>query len=256
VKIIFLPQGWADYLHWQDTDRKTLDRINALIQDAARSPFKGVGKPEPLKAIGAAGGRGGSPANIGLSIVVPVRAMTSGWRSSSAAFIIRPSAGISPFILPRARMSVTFPLAARTANQGEDLMEWMLMPLRRYADFNGRSRRKEYWMFVLGLLIVYLALGMLVSVGAASTPMGMEQGMAWSPVAMLGMGLIFLVAFAVIIPAIAVQVRRFHDQDKSGWFVLLNLVPYVGGIIVLVFMCLEGTKGDNRYGPDPKAGEV
>jgi uncharacterized membrane protein YhaH (DUF805 family) len=136
------------------------------------------------------------------------------------------------------------------------LMEWMLMPLRRYADFNGRSRRKEYWMFVLGLLIVYLALGMLVAVGAASTPMGMEQGMAWSSVAMLGMGLIFLVAFAVIIPAIAVQVRRFHDQDKSGWFVLLNLVPYVGGIIVLVFMCLEGTKGDNRYGPDPKAGEV
>lgn len=49
MKIIFLPQGWADYLHWQDTDRKTLDRINALIQDAARSPFKGVGKPEPLK---------------------------------------------------------------------------------------------------------------------------------------------------------------------------------------------------------------
>lgn len=135
-------------------------------------------------------------------------------------------------------------------------MEWMLMPLRRYADFNGRSRRKEYWMFVLGLLIVYLALGMLVSVGAASTSMGMEQNMAWSPVAMLGMGLIFLVAFAVIIPAIAVQVRRFHDQDKSGWFVLLALVPYVGGIIVLVFMCLEGTKGDNRYGPDPKAGEV
>jgi uncharacterized membrane protein YhaH (DUF805 family) len=136
------------------------------------------------------------------------------------------------------------------------LMEWMLMPLRRYADFKGRSRRKEYWMFALGLLIVYLALGMLVAVGAASTPMGMEQGMAWSPVAMLGMGLIFLLAFAVIIPAIAVQVRRFHDQDKSGWFVLLNLVPYVGGIIVLVFMCLEGTKGDNRYGPDPKAGEV
>ena len=78
--------------------------------------------------------------------------------------------------------------------------------------------------------------------------------MAWSPIAMLGVGLIFLVGLAIIIPAIAVQVRRFHDQDKSGWFVLLNFVPYVGGIIVLVFMCLEGTKGENRYGPDPKAG--
>ena len=56
----------------------------------------------------------------------------------------------------------------------------------------------------------------------------------------------------LIIPGIAVQVRRFHDQDKSGWFVLLGLIPFVGGLIVLVFMCLEGTKGPNRFGPDPK----
>ena len=52
-------------------------------------------------------------------------------------------------------------------------------------------------------------------------------------------------------PAIAVQVRRFHDQDKSGWFVLLGLIPYVGGLIVLVFMCLPGTPGPNRFGPRP-----
>jgi uncharacterized membrane protein YhaH (DUF805 family) len=52
------------------------------------------------------------------------------------------------------------------------------------------------------------------------------------------------------------MVRRFHDQDKSGWFVLLNLIPYIGGIIVLVFMCLEGTRGPNRFGPDPKGQDV
>ena len=132
-------------------------------------------------------------------------------------------------------------------------MEWMLMPLRRYADFDGRSRRKEYWMFALGILLVYLVLGMLVALGAG-TSMHAGGAMAWSPIAMLGVGLIILVGLAIIIPAIAVQVRRFHDQDKSGWFVLLNFIPYVGGIIVLVFMCLEGTKGENRYGPDPKAG--
>jgi uncharacterized membrane protein YhaH (DUF805 family) len=56
----------------------------------------------------------------------------------------------------------------------------------------------------------------------------------------------------VIIPSIAVQVRRFHDQDKSGWFVLLSLIPFLGAIIVLVFMFIEGTKGPNRFGADPK----
>lgn len=57
---------------------------------------------------------------------------------------------------------------------------------------------------------------------------------------------------AILIPSIAVQVRRFHDQDKSGWFVLLALIPFLGGLVVLVFMCLEGTRGPNRFGPDPK----
>ena len=62
---------------------------------------------------------------------------------------------------------------------------------------------------------------------------------------------IFLLA--VIIPSIAVQVRRFHDQDKSGWMVLLAFIPILGGLAVLIFMCLEGTRGTNRFGPDPKA---
>jgi uncharacterized membrane protein YhaH (DUF805 family) len=61
-----------------------------------------------------------------------------------------------------------------------------------------------------------------------------------------------LYALAIFIPSLAVQVRRFHDQDKSGWFVLLGFIPYVGGLIVLVFMCLDGTKGKNRFGEDPK----
>ena len=61
-----------------------------------------------------------------------------------------------------------------------------------------------------------------------------------------------LVAIALFIPSLAVQIRRFHDQDKSGWFVLLAFIPYVGGLIVLVFMCIEGTPGPNRFGSDPK----
>lgn len=120
-------------------------------------------------------------------------------------------------------------------------MEWMLLPLKRYADFSGRSRRKEYWMFVLGVLIAAIVLGIVESVLGLSGMVGHVYG---------PLTLIFLLA--IIVPSIAVQVRRFHDQDKSGWFVLLALIPFVGGLIVLVFMCLEGTKGPNRFGPDPK----
>lgn len=120
-------------------------------------------------------------------------------------------------------------------------MEWMLMPLKRYADFSGRSRRKEYWMFLLGVVIVAIVLSVME---AAMGMNGMVAGVYGPLTTLLVLGL--------IIPGIAVQVRRFHDQDKSGWFVLLGFIPIVGGLIVLVFMLLEGTKGPNRFGPDPK----
>jgi uncharacterized membrane protein YhaH (DUF805 family) len=133
-------------------------------------------------------------------------------------------------------------------------MEWMILPLKRYADFSGRSRRKEYWMYSLGIAIVYVlffvVLFGVMGLGADSTTG--ELGVAGSMFAGTA-GIAFLVfILAIFIPSLAVQVRRFHDQDKSGWFVLLNLIPYVGGIVVLVMMCLEGTKGPNRFGPDPK----
>jgi uncharacterized membrane protein YhaH (DUF805 family) len=121
------------------------------------------------------------------------------------------------------------------------MMEWMLMPLKRYAEFSGRSRRKEYWMFVLGVFIAAIVLSIIEGALGLS---GMVGGV-YGPLTTI----FFL---AVLIPSIAVQIRRFHDQDKSGWFLLLALIPFVGGLIVLVFMCLEGTRGPNRFGPDPK----
>jgi len=104
-------------------------------------------------------------------------------------------------------------------------MEWMTLPLKRYADFSGRSRRKEYWMFILGVFIAAIVISIIEGI------LGINQmvGGIYGPLTTL----LFL---AVIIPGIAVQVRRFHDQDKSGWFVLLGLIPFLGGIIVLVFM--------------------
>jgi uncharacterized membrane protein YhaH (DUF805 family) len=131
-------------------------------------------------------------------------------------------------------------------------MEWMIMPLKRYADFNGRSRRKEYWMFTLGVIlafvIAFIVFAFVFGAGSSSSTPDDVASMVGST-GVIVFGLAYL---AILIPSIAVQVRRFHDQDKSGWFVLLALIPYIGGLILLVFMCLEGTRGPNRFGPDPK----
>ncbi len=143
-------------------------------------------------------------------------------------------------------------------------MNWMLMPLKRYADFAGRSRRKEYWMFFLLQVIIYAIVmfvgGMLLG-SSMPTPSADGTYDQAASAAMMGassglMLLYLVVALALLIPSIAVTVRRFHDQDKSGWLVLLGLIPFVGGLIVLVFMFLEGTRGPNRYGDDPKEGEA
>jgi uncharacterized membrane protein YhaH (DUF805 family) len=127
-------------------------------------------------------------------------------------------------------------------------MEWMLLPLKRYFDFEGRSRRTEYWMYTLMTVLLYLLCIALIVIGAVGSGDSGEM----NPTAMAGVGLMGLLILGLLIPTIAVQVRRFHDQDKSGWWVLINLIPSIGGIIVLVFMCLEGTRGPNQYGPDPK----
>lgn len=122
-------------------------------------------------------------------------------------------------------------------------MDYMLMPFRRYADFSGRSRRKEYWMFALFYVIALAAVVMLILVAAT-----VKSEMLTSLVAIVTA----LFALGSFIPSLAVQVRRFHDQELSGWLILINLVPTIGSIIVLVMMCIEGTRGPNRYGPDPK----
>ena len=124
-------------------------------------------------------------------------------------------------------------------------MEWMLKPYRQYADFDGRARRKEFWMFFLFQLVVQ---ALLVVVGVVIGSTG-DLGNILSGIFMLA-----LVVFSLgsIVPGIAVAIRRMHDIDKSGWTLLLGLIPLVGGIILLVFYCTEGTRGPNRFGPDPK----
>lgn len=126
-------------------------------------------------------------------------------------------------------------------------MEWYLKVLKEnYANFDGRARRKEYWMFTLFNVLIIFGLYALVGVGIA-----MES----ETLSFVFIGLAAIYALATIIPSIAVVVRRLHDQDKSGWYYFVGLIPLIGGIWILILMVTEGTVGDNQYGPDPKAGE-
>ena len=167
-------------------------------------------------------------------------------------------------------------------------MEWMFMPLKRYADFSGRSRRMEFWMWQLFQVIVYFGVIILAMIVGAGGMMTGDPGaaMAGGGAAMIIMLLYGLYALAVLVPSLAVAVRRLHDTNRTGWWVLAPIVPYVigifaafggvasgsqggmaaGGIIgmvsilaaivlgivLLVFYFLEGTRGPNKYGPDPK----
>ncbi len=140
-------------------------------------------------------------------------------------------------------------------------MEWMLMPLRRYAEFSGRSRRMEYWMFALLNVIVMSVITMLMVAGGFSMS-GLANGAppeAPGILFWLGACLLGIYVLAIIVPSIAVTIRRLHDRDMSGWwylgFILLSMIPMVGfiaSIAMLVIFFLPGTPGPNRFGTDPK----
>jgi uncharacterized membrane protein YhaH (DUF805 family) len=119
-------------------------------------------------------------------------------------------------------------------------MEWYLEVLRKYAVFSGRARRLEYWMFTLVNVIVSIVLGIIDAI----------LGTTYGP----GYGLLGTIyGLAVFIPSLAVGVRRLHDTGRTGWWLLIGLVPCAGFIVLLVFFVMEGQRGANEYGPDPKA---
>lgn len=127
-------------------------------------------------------------------------------------------------------------------------MEWYLKVVRdNYANFEGRARRKEYWMFVLfnAMITIILYAPMLIGLVTES-----------QAIMSIGVGLVALYSLAVLIPSIAVVVRRLHDQNKSGWYYFIAFIPFIGGIWLLILLVTEGTPGPNQYGEDPKAGEI
>ncbi len=131
-------------------------------------------------------------------------------------------------------------------------MEWMILPYKRYFDFSGRSQRQEYWMFQLFWVLILIVGVVLIVAGVVRATDTGGSGSELSPLGWLGVTAMGLFVLGSIIPMISVTVRRFHDQNLSGWLYLLNFIPSVGGLIVFVFMCLDGTGGPNRFGLDPK----
>ena len=113
-------------------------------------------------------------------------------------------------------------------------MDWYLEVLRKYAVFSGRARRREYWMFFLVNFIIELLLGMLdVTIGT----LGLLGG---------------IYSLFIFIPSLAVTIRRLHDTNRSGWWILIGLIPLVGWIFLLILMIQDSTPGPNQYGLNPK----
>lgn len=164
-------------------------------------------------------------------------------------------------------------------------MGYMFLPLRRYADFDGRSRRKEFWLWqllnwIIGAALAGIAFAMIIpaimrvdarggitSSYSSYSYSGISSSYSWegniNPYMLMEelgtgfwivTGLSCLWSLFMFIPALAVAIRRLHDTDRSGWWLFIGMIPLIGFIVLLVFWCSEGTRGPNRFGPDPKGG--
>ncbi|OSI15981.1 DUF805 domain-containing protein [Neisseria dumasiana] len=112
-------------------------------------------------------------------------------------------------------------------------MNWYLEVLKKYAVFNGRSRRQEYWMFTLFNIIASIIFSTLDS--------------------LLGTNIFALLyTLAVLLPGIGVSIRRLHDIGRSGWWLLLSFIPVIGAIVLIYWACQDSQPGTNEYGPNPK----
>lgn len=119
-------------------------------------------------------------------------------------------------------------------------MHWYLEVLRKYAVFSGRARRQEYWMFFLINLVISFALGFV----GGMIGLGADTGLSI---------LTIIYTVVVLVPSLAVGVRRLHDTGRSGWWLLIALIPLLGALILLFFMVQDSEPRDNQYGPNPKA---
>jgi uncharacterized membrane protein YhaH (DUF805 family) len=120
-------------------------------------------------------------------------------------------------------------------------MNYYFKVLRQYVDFKGRARRAEYWNFVLFSTLISIALTLVDIYGLGANPMAGESGMIGN-----------LYSLAVLLPTVGVLVRRLHDVGKSGWYILIVLIPLIGIIWLLILLFSNSQQGENKWGPNPK----
>ncbi|AYV48351.1 DUF805 domain-containing protein [Caulobacter flavus] len=124
-------------------------------------------------------------------------------------------------------------------------MSLMFEPLRKYAQFSGRARRSEYWLFALFTFVVSIAITILrIATGGLDS---LENG-GFDALSLVNLAF----SLAMLVPSLAVSFRRLHDTDRSAWWILIGLIPLIGAIVLLIFYLLPGTTGPNKFGPDPK----
>jgi uncharacterized membrane protein YhaH (DUF805 family) len=123
-------------------------------------------------------------------------------------------------------------------------MEYFIGAYKKYADFTGRARRKEYWMFYLFYIIAYIVLSVM-------------DGFLGFYDAEVGIGMLSSIfALGTLIPSLAIAARRLHDINKSGWWQLILFIPILGALVLLFFLVSKGTDGENRFGSDPLASDL
>jgi uncharacterized membrane protein YhaH (DUF805 family) len=128
-------------------------------------------------------------------------------------------------------------------------MSLMFEPLKKYAQFSGRARRSEFWLFSLFIFLVEIVYFVLMGVTGNFGPAGYTQ---LNGIGVALAGLFSLFFLGIFIPSIAVTFRRLHDTNRSAWWLLIGFLPFLGALVLLVFYFLPGTNGPNKFGPDPK----
>jgi uncharacterized membrane protein YhaH (DUF805 family) len=139
-------------------------------------------------------------------------------------------------------------------------MELMFQPLRKYADFTGRARRTEFWLFALLVFLIEIVfMALLSAVGGSAMVMGDPAAAAAVPMTGAIGAVLFAhlaVMLALLVPSLAVTFRRLHDTNRRGWWILIGLIPLIGAVVLFIFYLLDGTPGPNRFGDDPKGREA
>ncbi len=125
-------------------------------------------------------------------------------------------------------------------------MSWYIAALRKYAVFRGRARRKEYWIFQLIRYTFFIA-GLLLYPLFERLPASVEE--QFGDIYLL---ILYTYYAAMLLPELAVTIRRLHDTGRSGWWYLISLVPYIGAVVLFIFVLQDSQYGENEYGPNPK----